>query len=395
MPTIRPNPRYYQGQMYQGQMPAMSGHSRIMSRGSIASDSLSIVRNLADQFPGIPPRRTPSDRDRYKDCRPIMEDVDQTNETSRKAEVVRSLSGRRKPPPSDLDFLDLQREPSPENELTSSRGSGESKVSIITSSSKRKNTSLPRIETSTSRQSLIARVRVISGSALSTPQDSPVKRSISATTPGLTTTSGTGGLPSTDTPITSDPFRDTSFALRESEIYNSQSGLGGIAARVADLDRKQREHYRNASGTLSLSDRGVGSKGKGKGRADPQSISPTSPWRLSGSTTNSFIAFRGSSTIEPVRRETLNSSLARIKSVGQVTTRQTPTPSTSSFTRQSMRIEQLEYENLPDAQISIAARSNAVNAGSYENQVSRSGDIYDGPYEERKLRRQSDIEWEM
>lgn len=292
--SIRPNPKYssaeeerrYNGASSDDLFPG--GHRRIMSGSSLASDSLSIVNNLASQFPGIPPRRTASGRrfsfSEYRNTQGRSTALDGVEEATEKGTIKSGVSPsnsiKRKPPPAISPMLprDAVEEKPRQGQPQLKNSSSEGKLSQSSSLRRKGITVPPPIDSSIAGpdRTLSQRVSVTNEDA--TPATTPhsgrsehvrnykyssmKSTSTAATgtsgppgpgTPGMTYASGNSTTgPDTDVSTIQDvdPFADSDGELeqaqqyRVSELAAAESGLNTIATRVAQFDRQRRQIYR-------------------------------------------------------------------------------------------------------------------------------------------------------
>ncbi|KAL5497809.1 hypothetical protein ACEPAH_2740 [Sanghuangporus vaninii] len=289
--SIRPNPKFSVGEEQRQSNGTSSdvlfpgGHRRFMSGSSLASDSLSIVNNLASQFPGIPPRRTASGRrfsfSEYRNTQAQSTVLDGVKEGTEKGTIklgiLPSNSIKRKPPPAISPTLprDAAEEKPREDRPRLKNSSSEGQLSQSSSTRRKRITLPPPIDSTIAGpdKSLTQRVSVTNEDT--TPAATPHtgrsehvrsykyssirSTSTGATgarapqTPGMTYASGnsTTGL---DTDVSTiqdtDPFADSDVETEQapeyriSELATAESGLNTIASRVAQFDRQRRQLFR-------------------------------------------------------------------------------------------------------------------------------------------------------
>ncbi|KAI5120539.1 hypothetical protein M0805_004547 [Coniferiporia weirii] len=365
-------------------------------------------------------------------------------DTKRKASQTSLGSARRKampiPPPIDASIagpdVDLVAKVQITATLSPALGEEESKRS--TSPNKQRGEVDRGKSVNTSVRDESRRRTVSSGTRMGTP--GMTLASSSSRTETDIPTGRYGSVRTGGDSITADPFGSSESYYGEqdyrvSELAEAESGLGRIAARVAQFDSQRRQSYRGVGqpSPSMYSPFAIDRKGKGKARARTSTqLGPESaytygrrgsglmppdraliisrPRHLSARTTSSGSSPRtmasGMSprdswapTLENVRHERVTAAwrtpshstvagrthvhtfsdasyasaassadalerhaarereLVRIKSVGRVSTRQTPTPSPSSFlVRNSMHAESSDYSisNFAAADSSIA-----------------------------------------
>lgn len=324
--TSRNNPRYnVRSSTYSdeedGSFILAIGHRRVMSASSIASDSLSVVRALVSQFPGLSPRRTASGRRRWSDRRSsnvLSTALDNVQEVSEKPATTLSPSSsvKRKPPPSLTAFVSSEHI---SDQAQASHGdmsdSSTSKLSQSSSMRRRNNHIPPPIDTSQAGpDSRLSQNVVLSddnedkSAGARTPtgtQATPTRRRAkhapgysyssvrsantatqSQPTPGMTagdiSTSPDDNGPTTEregpTGVALDPFADSDDEsvpqLKADQLEVAESGLNRMAARVVEYDRMRRQSYRKGPSPTPFYSSNY--KGKAPERVDfPKSAGPT------------------------------------------------------------------------------------------------------------------------
>ena len=298
--------------------------SRILSASSLASDSLSIVRDLESRFPGIPPRVT------------RVGDVSQAapyTPSESSGQSFLELSGRR-----SMDRLNADS-PGPRRSLSERPNSILSPLDspqAVQMPKKRLALKPPPITISKARSSISRRVLI----DRDPPSASPRRMTIASTM--------------SDQSI-GNPFVYDGFEYRESESYRNDTGLGRIATRVIEIEGRREEARKRA---ISLITQDLD---KSASVSREATFLRPAPSPLSSRNVTPQITPLGSPWVEnqdspvliqSVRRENRSGTLllsdaSHIKSIGQVSMRQTPTPSSHSDQRHSMRIEQLVASSEP------------------------------------------------
>lgn len=332
-----------------GRMPLASYNRSDRVR---SGDSLDAVNQLAERFPGIPPRVT------TRNLAILSESQMSERQTFASRLATRNHDLFYSRPPSDEEAI--SRTDSKSGSMKSSQGSHKSNPS--SGSLRRKAVPLPPpIDSSIARSTVKA--SATSETPATSPLDSPVGRGrrTTSSTPGLTTTQTTA-----ESPMSGDPFRDGGIVYRESELYNPGRGLGTIAARVVEFEERRRKNSQPEINPFGMERQG--------------SLRPPSPGEISINSVASWID-QGATTIEAVRREQLSGvqpGMSRIKSIGVVSTRQTPTPTSSEFVRrQSMKVEGGDIGDIPTNMSS--ARTSLMLGGIAEERMS-----YDKARRERR-----------
>jgi len=167
---------------------------------------------------------------------------------------------------------------------------------------------------------------------------------LASNSPGLMTEPTTA-----DTRSTGNPFEK--YMYRESQLLNSGRGLGTIAQRVLEMGGELSPQAGSSRGMFTnVNQRGVEEE-------DPSSFEAVA----TASTLAENISARSSSiypetpSIQHARRERFSlgeamerrGNVSRIKSIGVVSPRQTPTPSVSEYTRQSMKVLEDDIGDIP------------------------------------------------
>ncbi|KAL5478497.1 hypothetical protein ACEPAI_2681 [Sanghuangporus weigelae] len=289
--SIRPNPKFSAGEEQRQSSGTSSdvlfpgGHRRFMSGSSLASDSLSIVNNLASRFPGIPPRRTASGRrssfSEYRNTQAQSTVLDGVEEATEKGTIKTGVSPgnsiKRKPPPAISPTLprDAAEEKLRQDRPRLKNSSSEGQLSQSSSMRRKRITLPPPIDSTIAGpdKSLAQRVSVTNEDT--TPATTPYtgrsehmrsykytsmrSTSTGATgtrapqTPGMTYASGNSTMgPDSDvsTIQDTDPFADSDVETEQapeyriSELATAESGLNTIASRVAQFDRQRRQLFR-------------------------------------------------------------------------------------------------------------------------------------------------------
>lgn len=447
----RLNPKFSQEGWENGRNPILQ-HSRFMSASSLASDSLSMVQELASKFPGIPPRQTISGRyqrerrpsvplDQVEEevlSRKSMSEIGHSHSQSQAITPSNSIKRKAPPPMPDVQFTNPFETTDRPGELLDRSGSRESKTSKKSnesqSSSLKRRGVPPPIDPVIAQadNDLSLRVRIRADSDRNIGYDNSVRTRTSVITPGLSFGTNSSRITTPRTPPR-NPFREgnsAEYTLRDSDMV-VEGGLRNIAARVAEFDRQRMASFRGVPGNVSdASDPFLNPpekpdrKGKSPVRMPPvafplrdsTSISISSPRRLSASTprsrTSSSNTMMTETAIESVRREQWKGgNITRIMSVGQVSSRRTValTPSTASPMRQSMRVDETDFLDLsrhgsPAPQKSRSGErrksSLAETTPRKLKKVDRSAESaesasYNHSYMERRTRRESEGEWEM
>ncbi|KAL5514650.1 hypothetical protein ACEPAG_1966 [Sanghuangporus baumii] len=290
--SIRPNPKFSVGEEQRQSTGTTSdmlfpgGHRRFMSGSSLASDSLSIVNDLASQFPGIPPRRTASGRrfsfSEYRNTQAQSTVLDGVEEATEKGTIKSGISPansiKRKPPPAISPTLppgDTTEEKPRQDRPRLKNSSSEGQLSQTSSMRRKRITLPPPIDSTIAGPDKLLAQRVSVTNEDTTPATTPhtgrsehvrsykyssmKSTSTGATggrapqTPGMTYASGnsTAG-PDTDVSTIQDmdPFSDSDVEAEQapeyliSELATAESGLNTIASRVAQFDRQRRQLFR-------------------------------------------------------------------------------------------------------------------------------------------------------
>ncbi len=138
---------------------------------------------------------------------------------------------------------------------------------------------------------------------------------------------------------------------RESQLFNSGRGLGTIAQRVLEGERSPQAG--SSKGIFT----NVGRRAVELEEEDPSSYEAvaTASTLAENVSARSSLAYPEASTIQHARRERFSlgeamqrgGNVSRIKSIGVVSPRQTPTPSVSEYTRQSMKVLEDDIGDIP------------------------------------------------
>lgn len=311
---------------------------RVLSNASLASES---GFELASQFPGLPPRVTERSRSGSLSLGRVMEQVE--NPYGGIEYDSDSNNARRG---GDVSTTGAEH-----SHGTSSSPQSSQKSVLSSNSLKRKAVPVPPpIATSIADEPIQPDPETLDSPDTMT-STSPFDRA-----KGRTATTSASTSPwlmtepsSADTRSTGNPFEK--YMYRESQLFNSGRGLGTIAQRVLEGERSPQAG--SSKGIFT----NVGRRAVELEEEDPSSYEAvaTASTLAENVSARSSLAYPEASTIQHARRERFSlgeamqrgGNVSRIKSIGVVSPRQTPTPSVSEYTRQSMKVLEDDIGDIP------------------------------------------------
>ncbi|TDL27776.1 hypothetical protein BD410DRAFT_893961 [Rickenella mellea] len=375
--------------------PRASGNSSYRQQlarssvNSITSDSLSVVREIAAQFPGLPPRVT--GRYRGSQLGQMREEGDRTDsvvDPNRPMPWASTVTG---PDGSGTKRNDANADGSVSRSSTgNSQRSSESRKSSVL---KRKAVPMPEpIDSDIARPEINPRATVMSGgtSAYPSPVSNaprsryPVAETLVALNTGNTLMSRRTMASSVYTTASAegaagaDPFwYDIENETAVIEPVYREKGLGRLAVRVTQMERNREESDAAAAAAAAAApyanragaDTGRNARGlPGSPRPSqrmvplprqpdvPSTPPPPSPHdslivplpRQRSALAAAEAAWLKSGSVAPSALSPTSLIPTRIKSVGSVVARQTPTPTHIRFNPESVSLERHQFEYHPD-----------------------------------------------